>query len=134
MTSILSTTNRSAAHDLLVCGDTDGYLRLFRFYYTAYNAIQRSLLFFHFQISMFKSESRIQWTKSLQRSNNVCKIPFQWPQCCNSWRNWCRFNVMGIDGGIAKSLLRLLASNNGRFWWIWRVRWWLWIRHSVSGA
>ncbi|KAK4875879.1 hypothetical protein RN001_012301 [Aquatica leii] len=31
MTSIISTCNRSAAHDLLVCGDTDGYIRLFRY-------------------------------------------------------------------------------------------------------
>lgn len=31
MTSLITTVNRSAAHDLLVVGDTDGYLRLFRF-------------------------------------------------------------------------------------------------------
>ncbi|XP_014242237.2 echinoderm microtubule-associated protein-like CG42247 isoform X2 [Cimex lectularius] len=31
MTSIISTVNRSAAHDLLVAGDTEGYLRLFRY-------------------------------------------------------------------------------------------------------
>ncbi|KAF5291175.1 hypothetical protein FQA39_LY14417 [Lamprigera yunnana] len=31
MTTIVSTCNRSAAHDLLVCGDTDGYIRLFRY-------------------------------------------------------------------------------------------------------
>lgn len=31
MTSIISTNNRSSAHDLLVCGDTDGYIRLFRY-------------------------------------------------------------------------------------------------------
>ncbi|CAH1155979.1 unnamed protein product [Phaedon cochleariae] len=31
MTSIISTASRSAAHDLLVSGDTDGYLRLFRY-------------------------------------------------------------------------------------------------------
>ncbi|XP_065155332.1 echinoderm microtubule-associated protein-like CG42247 isoform X3 [Atheta coriaria] len=31
MTSIISTACRSAAHDLLVSGDTDGYLRLFRY-------------------------------------------------------------------------------------------------------
>ncbi|XP_025832638.1 echinoderm microtubule-associated protein-like CG42247 isoform X2 [Agrilus planipennis] len=31
MTSIISTTNRSAAHDLLIAGDMDGYLRLFRY-------------------------------------------------------------------------------------------------------
>lgn len=29
-TSIISTANRSAAHDLLAVGDTDGYIRLFR--------------------------------------------------------------------------------------------------------
>ncbi|XP_076265445.1 doublecortin-domain-containing echinoderm-microtubule-associated protein isoform X2 [Rhynchophorus ferrugineus] len=31
MTSIISTASRSAAHDLLITGDTDGYLRLFRY-------------------------------------------------------------------------------------------------------
>ncbi|KAK9717160.1 HELP motif [Popillia japonica] len=31
MSSVISTTSRSSAHDLLICGDTDGYLRLFRF-------------------------------------------------------------------------------------------------------
>ncbi|KAH1003387.1 hypothetical protein HUJ05_011311 [Dendroctonus ponderosae] len=31
MTSLVSTVCRSAAHDLLVSGDTDGYLRLFRY-------------------------------------------------------------------------------------------------------
>ncbi|CAH0386777.1 unnamed protein product [Bemisia tabaci] len=31
MTSLISTVNRSAAHDLLATGDTDGYLRLFRY-------------------------------------------------------------------------------------------------------
>ncbi|CAG9783542.1 unnamed protein product [Diatraea saccharalis] len=31
MTSLISTASRSAAHDLLVSGDTDGYLRLFRY-------------------------------------------------------------------------------------------------------
>ncbi|XP_044754220.1 echinoderm microtubule-associated protein-like CG42247 [Coccinella septempunctata] len=31
MTSIISTASRSAAHDLLISGDTDGYLRLFRY-------------------------------------------------------------------------------------------------------
>ncbi|XP_073970787.1 doublecortin-domain-containing echinoderm-microtubule-associated protein isoform X4 [Rhodnius prolixus] len=31
MTSLTSTVNRSAAHDLLVTGDTEGYLRLFRY-------------------------------------------------------------------------------------------------------
>lgn len=31
MTSIISTASRSAAHDLLVSGDTDGYIRLFRY-------------------------------------------------------------------------------------------------------
>ncbi|XP_056634123.1 echinoderm microtubule-associated protein-like CG42247 isoform X1 [Diorhabda sublineata] len=31
MTSIISTSSRSAAHDLLITGDTDGYLRLFRY-------------------------------------------------------------------------------------------------------
>ncbi|GJQ75573.1 hypothetical protein Trydic_g17654 [Trypoxylus dichotomus] len=31
MSSIISTASRSSAHDLLICGDTDGYLRLFRF-------------------------------------------------------------------------------------------------------
>ncbi|XP_050432030.1 echinoderm microtubule-associated protein-like CG42247 isoform X1 [Adelges cooleyi] len=30
-TSLISTANRSAAHDLYVTGDTDGYLRLFRY-------------------------------------------------------------------------------------------------------
>lgn len=29
--SMISTANRSAAHDLFVTGDTDGYLRLFRY-------------------------------------------------------------------------------------------------------
>ncbi|KAI4460973.1 wd-40 repeat protein [Holotrichia oblita] len=31
MSSVISTASRSSAHDLLICGDTDGYLRLFRF-------------------------------------------------------------------------------------------------------
>ncbi|KAL1137752.1 hypothetical protein AAG570_009448, partial [Ranatra chinensis] len=31
MTSLISTVSRSAAHDLLVVGDTEGYLRLFRY-------------------------------------------------------------------------------------------------------
>ncbi|XP_060529282.1 echinoderm microtubule-associated protein-like CG42247 isoform X2 [Cylas formicarius] len=31
MTSLISTASRSAAHDLLITGDTDGYLRLFRY-------------------------------------------------------------------------------------------------------
>nr|CAH7721546.1 unnamed protein product [Callosobruchus chinensis] len=31
MTSIVSTASRAAAHDLLITGDTDGYLRLFRY-------------------------------------------------------------------------------------------------------
>lgn len=31
MTSMITTVNRSAAYDLLVVGDSDGYLRLFRF-------------------------------------------------------------------------------------------------------
>ncbi|XP_047113095.1 echinoderm microtubule-associated protein-like CG42247 [Schistocerca piceifrons] len=31
MTSMIMTANRSSAHDLLVCGDSDGYLRLFRY-------------------------------------------------------------------------------------------------------
>ncbi|RVE54773.1 hypothetical protein evm_000540 [Chilo suppressalis] len=31
MTTLISTASRSAAHDLLVSGDTDGYLRLFRY-------------------------------------------------------------------------------------------------------
>ncbi|XP_050304564.1 echinoderm microtubule-associated protein-like CG42247 isoform X2 [Anthonomus grandis grandis] len=31
MTSLISTVCRSAAHDLLITGDTDGYLRLFRY-------------------------------------------------------------------------------------------------------
>lgn len=31
MTSIISTSSRSAAHDLLISGDTDGYLRLFKY-------------------------------------------------------------------------------------------------------
>nr|XP_023030237.1 echinoderm microtubule-associated protein-like CG42247 [Leptinotarsa decemlineata] len=31
MVSIISTASRSAAHDLLISGDTDGYLRLFRY-------------------------------------------------------------------------------------------------------
>ncbi|XP_044268037.1 echinoderm microtubule-associated protein-like CG42247 isoform X2 [Tribolium madens] len=31
MTSIISTVSRSAAHDLLISGDTDGYIRLFRY-------------------------------------------------------------------------------------------------------
>jgi hypothetical protein len=31
MTSIISTASRSAAHDLLISGDTDGYIRLFRY-------------------------------------------------------------------------------------------------------
>lgn len=31
MASLVSTASRSAAHDLLVSGDTDGYLRLFRY-------------------------------------------------------------------------------------------------------
>lgn len=30
MTAIMSTASRSAAHDLLISGDTDGYVRLFR--------------------------------------------------------------------------------------------------------
>lgn len=30
MTSLVVTANRSAAHDLLISGDSDGYLRLFR--------------------------------------------------------------------------------------------------------
>jgi hypothetical protein len=30
MASLIVTANRSAAHDLLVTGDADGYLRLFR--------------------------------------------------------------------------------------------------------
>lgn len=30
ISSMISTANRSAAHDLFVTGDTDGYLRLFR--------------------------------------------------------------------------------------------------------
>lgn len=31
MTSLIVSANRSAAHDLLISGDSDGYLRLFRF-------------------------------------------------------------------------------------------------------
>ncbi|GBP26157.1 Echinoderm microtubule-associated protein-like CG42247 [Eumeta japonica] len=31
MTSLISSASRSAAHDLLISGDTDGYLRLFRY-------------------------------------------------------------------------------------------------------
>ncbi|XP_063359716.1 echinoderm microtubule-associated protein-like CG42247 [Cydia amplana] len=31
MTSLISTASRSAAHDLLISGDSDGYLRLFRY-------------------------------------------------------------------------------------------------------
>lgn len=31
MTSVITTVNRSAAHDLLVSGDMDGYIRLFRY-------------------------------------------------------------------------------------------------------
>ena len=31
MTSLVVTANRSAAHDLLISGDSDGYLRLFRY-------------------------------------------------------------------------------------------------------
>lgn len=31
MTSIVVTANRSAAHDMLVTGDADGYVRLFRY-------------------------------------------------------------------------------------------------------
>lgn len=30
MTSLITTVNRSAAHDLVVAGDSDGYLRLFK--------------------------------------------------------------------------------------------------------
>lgn len=39
-TSIISTVNRSAAHDLLVAGDTDGYIRLFRYESTHNSNIQ----------------------------------------------------------------------------------------------
>lgn len=31
MTTLISTASRSAAHDLLVSGDLDGYVRLFRY-------------------------------------------------------------------------------------------------------
>lgn len=31
MTSVISSVSRSAAHDLLIAGDSDGYIRLFRY-------------------------------------------------------------------------------------------------------
>lgn len=31
ISSMISTANRSSAHDLFITGDTDGYLRLFRY-------------------------------------------------------------------------------------------------------
>lgn len=58
MTSIISSTNRSAAHDLLVSGDTDGYLRLFRYEACNVDFVQQGL--FMFQIPVRESESGIQ--------------------------------------------------------------------------
>lgn len=37
--SMISTANRSAAHDLFITGDTDGHLRLFRYSKTLRNYI-----------------------------------------------------------------------------------------------
>nr|CAD7588554.1 unnamed protein product [Timema genevievae] len=31
MTSVITTVNRSMAHDMLICGDADGYIRLFKY-------------------------------------------------------------------------------------------------------
>lgn len=39
MTSIISTASRSAAHDLLISGDTDGYIRLFRYSFYIFSSL-----------------------------------------------------------------------------------------------
>ena len=46
--ALITTANRSFAHDLLVSGDADGYLRLFRFVYYS-----GSLFFFIYKIEFF---------------------------------------------------------------------------------
>lgn len=59
MTSIISTASRSAAHDLLVSGDTDGYIRIFRFANDVFPVWGLIIRRFLLQVSLFEPKGGI---------------------------------------------------------------------------